>query len=113
MEFAKLKELRRRKQVVMILYDDDHVVYTDLNHVFDFALNEAPELISALVVKYGLDKAKKVVGWITELGNYWENGKIDADFANALAREWDVLDVLLDELVKLYIKKYFVINFET
>ena len=112
-DFKELNRLKKENKVVTIIYPDDGVIYADLDEVFERMMEIAPMLIYRVVDEYGLEKAKRIVGFIMECGNYWINGRIDVDIANSLAKEWNVLDVLMEDLIKLFIKKYCNIRFET
>ena len=112
-DFKELNRLKKENKIVTVIFPYDGVLYEDLDEIFEKVMEINPLLIDYLVAKYGLEKAKRIIGWVTECGNYWIDGVIDADIANELAKEWNVLDVLMDDLIKLFIKKYCDIRFET
>jgi len=111
--FKKLNRLKKENKIVTIIYSDDRVIYTDLDEVFERMIEIAPMLIYRAVVEYGLEKAKRIAGFVMECGNYWIDGIIDVDIANSLAKQWNVLDVLTEDLIKLFIRKHVVFEFET
>ena len=105
----------RRK--VIFIYPDDVVVVDDLDNVFERAIDSNPILIGSLVGKYGLEKAKRIVGFMMELGNFFieKSGKtvVSLDLVIELAKQWEVSDLIKDELINLFLSKFGVEVYET